>query len=392
MNIAEVNDKKSQRLFHKVPHIIYVGDENFICPLETMVEDSFQSGKNPYLEEGKAKRWILQDDNGRLIGRIGAFYNKNKAYKNEQPTGGCGYFECVNDTSAAKILFEAAENWLESEGMEAMEGPVNAGENYLNWGLLVKGFEKQGFGMPYHKPYYLKLFQEYGFQTYFEQYSYHLDFKTFPDRFWKIAKWIANKPAFTFEHFTWKDKDRFIDDFVTIYNRAWQEHDHFNPLNPREVDDFLTTAKTIIDEEFIWYAYHEGEPIALFGMIPDLNQILTHLDGKLNLMGIIKFLWYKWRNAMTRTRILIMGIVPQFQGSGIESAIFWHQNEVMKKRPWINEIELSWAGDFNPKIVSLYKSVGGMHTKTHHTMRYLFDRTKPFHRMPIIQDELPEKK
>ena len=120
-------------------------------------------------------------------------------------------------------------------------------------------------------------------------------------------------------------------------------------------------------------------------MVPDVNQILRHLKGKLDFMGALKFLYHKMRNTMTRTRILIMGIVPQFQKSGVESAIFWHLNEVMKRKPWITEVEMSWAGDFNPQIVSVYKAVGGDHMKTHYTMRYLFDRDKPFERAPIIQ-------
>ena len=90
---------------------------------------------------------------------------------------------------------------------------------------------------------------------------------------------------------------------------------------------------------------------------------------------------------MTRTRILIMGVTPKYQKSGIESAIFWHQDKLMKHKPEYKEVELSWAGDFNPKIIALYKSVGGVHVKTHYTMRYLFDRTKPFKRVPIIGSE-----
>jgi len=87
---------------------------------------------------------------------------------------------------------------------------------------------------------------------------------------------------------------------------------------------------------------------------------------------------------MTRTRSLIIGIVPQYQRSGVDAAMFWHLRPKMYKKSWYNEMELSWAGDFNPKVVALYESVGGKHTKTHYTMRYLFDRSKPFHRAPII--------
>lgn len=385
MKLIEVSDKQTRKLFHKVPDLIYKGDKNWACPLHVMVEDTFNPKKNPSFKSGEACRWILTDDKGNLLGRIGAFLNHKKTHTFDQPTGGCGFFECVNDFDAAKMLFDAAREWLRQRGMEAMDGPVNFGENYMNWGLLVDGFMPQGFGMPYNPPYYLDLFRKYGFEVYFEQYSYHLDYsKPFPERFWKIAGWVAQKPGYSFEHFSYDKTEKFVDDFCFIYDEAWRFHKHFQPLDKDDIRDFIKESKAVLDPEMIWFAYHDGTPIALFVMIPDINQILQKLNGKLNFINILKFLYYKQKKMMTRTRILIMGVSPKYQKSGIESAIFWHQDKLMKHKPQYKQVELSWAGDFNPKIIALYKSVGGVHVKTHYTMRYLFDRTKPFKRAPII--------
>jgi hypothetical protein len=143
----------------------------------------------------------------------------------------------------------------------------------------------------------------------------------------------------------------------------------------------------LLDPEFIWFAYCDNEPIAMFVMLPDFNQALRHLkNGKLNLLNIIKLTRFIKKGKFTRTRIIIMGVVEKYQRSGIDSAIFWHlQNKVMPHKPRYNELELSWAGDFNPKIISLYKSTGGVHAKTHYQMRYLFDREKPFERCKTIE-------
>lgn len=388
MKLIEVSDSGTKKLFHQVPHLIYKNDPVWPCPLHGMVEEVFDPAKNPSFKNGEAARWVLTDDQGQLLGRIGAFYNRKKAFVTEQPTGGCGFFECINDQQAATLLFDAAREWLRERGMEAMDGPVNFGENYVNWGLLADGYTHQGFGMPYNPPYYVELFRNYGFQVYFEQYSYHLDYtKPFPERFWKIAGWIAQKPDYSFKHFTFADSEKFIDDFCHIYDEAWKFHDHFQPLDKDELRDFITSSKAVLDPEMVWFAYHKDEPIAVFVMIPDVNQILRKLNGKMNFISILKFLYYKKTKVMTRARILIMGVVPKFQKAGVESAIFWHQDKLMKKKPQYTEIELSWAGDFNPKIIELYKSVGGVHVKTHYTMRYLFDRTKPFKRVPIIGAE-----
>ncbi len=385
-HLSEVRDPATRRQFHKVPRILYRDDPNWVCPLEMMTENTFDPAKNPAFKNGRAIRWVLTDDTGTLTGRIAAFVNRDKAFLFEQPTGGCGFFECINDQKAADMLFDAARDWLKSEGMEAMDGPVNFGENYINWGLLADGFMPQGFGMPYNPPYYLPLFESYGFGIYFRQFSYHLDttLPELPDRFWKVAEWVARKPQYSFRHFSWDEKDKFIEDFATIYDDAWRFHEHFKPMDKDELRDFLSSSRLMIEEKFIWFAYHEDQPIALFVMIPDINQILIHLNGRLTPWNMLRLLWYKRRKVMTRTRSIIIGISPKYQRSGIESAIFWNLRPVMYSMPWYKEMELSWAGDFNPKIVSLYESVGGKHMKTHYTMRYLFDRGKPFHRSPVI--------
>jgi hypothetical protein len=394
MQLIEITDKKTQKFFHKVPHPIYKGDPNWACPLEGMVENVFNPKKNPSFKRGEAIRWVLLDDNKKPIGRIAAFYNLDKAKTFEQPTGGCGFFECVDNQEAANKLFEAARDWLKSKGMEAMDGPVNFGENYMNWGLLADGFIPQGFGMPYNPPYYVKLFENYGFKIYFKQFSYHLDttLPELPDRFWKVAEWVAKKPQFSFRHFLWKEKEKFIDDFAQIYDNAWRFHEHFKPIDKDDLKDFINNAKFLIEEDLIWFAYHEGEPIALFVAVPDFNQILAKLKGRITLWNFPRVLWLKWRKTMTRTRSLIIGIVPKFQRSGIEAAIFWHLRPVMYRKPWYTEMELSWAGDFNPKIVALYESVGGKKMKTHYTMRYLFDRDKPFARAPVISPDQGKEK
>ncbi len=389
MRIIEVKDTATRKAFHQFPKDLYKGDSNWVAPLEVMVDSTFDPQKNAFYKHGDGTRWILTDDNGRTIGRIAAFFNGNKAYTFQQPTGGVGYFECIDNREAAFLLFDTAKGWLSERGMEAMDGPVNFGENLINWGLLVKGFEPQGFGMPYNKPYYQGLFEAYGFQVYFEQYSYHLNHKDpFPERFWKIAEWVAQKPNFRFEHVRFSHLEKYIGDFVKIYDQAWARHDNHQSVDLDDIRGMMRMAKLIADEEFIWFVYHNDEPVLFFGMIPDWNQILAKLNGKVNFWNLLKFLWYKKMHVITRARILIMGVVPKFQGTGLESAVFWHLDKVMKRKLWYNQVELSWVGDFNPKMVAMYKSVGGIHAKTHYTMRYLFDRDVPFERAPMLMKEV----
>ncbi len=392
MQVIEVTEISTIKAFHDVARDIYKGDQNWVQPLESLEDSTFDPKKNAFFNHGNGTRWILRNDDGKVIGRIGAFFNSNKAYDFKQPTGGCGFFECINDQQAANLLFDTARDWLKSQGMEAMDGPINFGENLINWGLLAEGFVQQGFGMPYNKEYYLQLFENYGFKVYFEQFSYHLNHKEpFPERFWKIAEWVAKKPNFRFEHVRFDKIEKYIQDFVKIYEQAWARHDNHKPVDLDDIRGMMKIARLIADEEFIWFAYYNDEPVLLFGMIPDWNQILKKLNGKSNLWSLLKFMWYKKIRTITRARILLMGVVPKFQGTGLESAVFWHMDKVMQRKLWINEVELSWVGDFNPKMMAIYKSVGGVHAKTHYTMRYLFDRSLPFERAPMLGKELTEK-
>ena len=387
MRLIEVTNKNTKKLFHQVPYLIYRNDKNWAAPIQGMVENIFNPEKNKTFKNGKAIRWILTDNKGNLLGRIAAFINFNLAKTYEQPTGGCGFFECIDNQEAANMLFDAAVKWNRENGMEAMDGPINFGENYINWGLLVDGFMPQGYGMPYNPKYYEKLFRGFGFEVYFEQYCYHLDYSVpFPERFWKIAAWVAKKPQYNFRHFDYKETDKFVKDFCAIYDAAWSFHEHYKPLDPADIYDFMSSSKAILDPEMIWFAYHEEKPIAMFVMIPDINQILIRLNGKLNLTGILKFLYYKQKKVITRTRIILMGVDPKYQRSGIESGIFWHQEQFMKKKSkrHIDEVELSWAGSFNPKIIAIYEATGAKKAKTHYTMRFMFDRSKKVTKAPVI--------
>jgi len=387
MQLIKVDNKKTRQLFHKVPHLIYKNDENWAAPLQGMVENIFNPEKNKTFRHGKAIRWILLGNNGELLGRIAAFVDFHLSETYKQPTGGCGFFECVNNKDAANTLFNAAVEWNREQGMAAMDGPINFGENYVNWGLLAKGFMPQSYGMPYNPEYYEKLFRNFGFEVYFEQYSYHLDYTVpFPERFWKIAAWVARKPQYKFKHFSYKEVDKFVLDLCTIYDAAWSHHEHYRPLDPDDIYDFLKESKSILDPNMICFAYHEERPIAMFVMIPDINQILIKLNGKLNLPGILKFLYYKHTKTIKRTRILLMGIDPKYQRSGIESGIFWHQEQIMKRKSHqhYTDVELSWAGNFNPKIIAIYEATGAKREKTHYTMRYMFDRNKKVSPAPII--------
>jgi hypothetical protein len=136
----------------------------------------------------------------------------------------------------------------------------------------------------------------------------------------------------------------------------------------------------------MWFVYHEGKPVAFYMMIRDLNQVIQKLkSGKLNLWRKLKLIYYLKRKTIKRCRVIVLGVVPKYQNKGLESGIFYQLKKVMLRKSWYNDMEMSWVGDFNPKMNALFKSFGATHTLTHATMRYLFDREKPFLKAPIVE-------
>jgi GNAT superfamily N-acetyltransferase len=396
MQIQEVLTREQRKEFVNFPKWLYRDDPFWICPLDSGVEGVFDPRINHTFRNGQAVRWLLKDSDGRTIGRIAAFIDNVRSAAHNQPTGGIGFFEVIESQEAAFMLFSTAIGWLKERGMEAVDGPVNFGENDNYWGLLVDGFMQQGFGMPYNKKYYRSYFEEYGFRKYFEQYSYHRKVREedgtivqFPERIMKIAGWLAKRQGFSFRHLEIRNLARYINDIVEIYNSTWSVFkDDFTPMEKNILYESFEKARPVIDEELIWFAYHNEKPISFFVLLPDLNQILKHLDGRMHVWNMLKFLYYRQKHEMTRMRAVVGGVHPSFQNSGVESAIFYHLYEVFKTKPWFRELELSWVGDYNPKMMAIYEALGAVRAKTHMTLRYMINDTLTF---KTYSEEMHEK-
>jgi hypothetical protein len=381
MNCIEVTDKKTRRDFLRVPKIIYKNDPNWICPLDMEIEKIFNPLKNDCFKHGDAIRWVLKDDLGNLIGRIAAFYDKNKAYHNPQPTGGVGFFECIDDQQAANLLFQTSREWLESNGMQAMDGPVNFGENFVYWGLLVEGFTQQGYGMPYNLPYYKELFESYGFRNYFEQYSFHDVFSNpYPERMKKFAEHFFEKPEYSFRHFEMDKSELYLNQLVEMYNKVWADFmENYTPLTFEDFNTIFQDAKALLNEQTIWYAYHNDMPIGFLIAFPDINQILKKLkNGKLHLINVLRLMYYR-RRAVTRARLLLSGIIPEYQRTGVVGALYLKLTGSMRSLG-MTELELSWVGDYNLTVNRMYTQFGAAKAKTHVTYRCLFNRDVEFER------------
>lgn len=387
MTIKEVVSARDRQEFLSLPTTLYKDYPKWIRPLDKDVEMVFDPEKNKSFRTGECIRWILLNDKAQTIGRVAAFHDKKISVKgNDQPTGGIGLFECINDQSAAFLLFDQCKQWLQSKGMEAMDGPVNFGSRDRFWGLLIEGFHLEpNYQCNYNPPYYKDFFEAYGFQVYFYQLTFGrkvdgpLDAKLY-----EKAKLISKNPAYRFEYLRKKEWGTLAEKIRTVYNRAWANRGEMPELTDQQAKLIVKQMKPILDETLIWFGYYNNESIAFFLSLPEVNQIFKHLNGKLNLVGKIKFLWHTWRKTNRKAFGVLFGVVPEHQGKGVDGAIIetfrqMHQKEYVR----YDDYEMNWIGDFNSKMIRVCEQINAPVVKRHATYRKLFDETKPFKRYPI---------
>ena len=385
MHLQEVLDAATRQEFLLFPIRLYKEDKNWIRPLDKDINAVFDTEENKYFRHGQATRWLLKNEQNETIGRVAAFINNKTAKTTEYIHGGMGFFECVDDTKAAFLLFDTCKQWLAERGMEAMDGPINFGDRDKWWGLLVDGFVEPNYCMYYHKPYYRNFFEQYGFQVYFEQYTYHRSVDApLPPMYADKADRIARDSNYKFEHIQKKNLEKYAEDFRYIYNKAWIKHSGVRELPKAQAMSVMKQLKPVLDEDIVWFAYYNQEPVGFFIMIPELNQIFKHLNGQLNWLGKIKFLYHKLMGTCKKMFGFAFGIIPEFQGRGLEGAIVMAAAKKVQPMKKYTDFEMNWIGSFNPKMIKICESVGSTVIKTHHTYRYLFDPTKPFHRAPMI--------
>lgn len=386
MELIIVDNEQTARQFIAAHVALNKQDPQWIRPLDKDVNDVFDVKKNKAYRHGECIRWILKDDHGVLIGRIAAFVNKK--YKNkgdEQPTGGVGFFDCINDQAAANLLFDTAQKWLLEKGMGAMDGPINFGERDRWWGLLTEGFHEPLYCMNFNPPYYQQLLENYGFQPFFHQICFALKVRDrLQDKFYVRHAQMAADPAFSAKHIRKKELEKFVEDFCFIYNKAWAQHAGGKDITKEKAMIMFKQLSMVMDEKLVWFIYHNNEPIGCWLNLPDLNQYFKHLNGQFGLLRKLQFLYLKWTGSSKKFIGLLFGIIPEFQGKGADAyMIVEGAKQIQDKLPY-EDYEMQWIGDFNTKMINVAESLGTYRSRQLTTYRYLFDRSKPFKRHPFL--------
>ncbi|MCF8348843.1 MAG: hypothetical protein K9G61_08525 [Bacteroidales bacterium] len=387
-HLREVVNLKDERIFLNMVDNIYRYEKNWVRPLDDEIIKIFNKEKNRRFRTGEAIRWIIFDTEKNPVGRIAAFYDKIGLNDWQQPTGGVGFFESINDQNVANLLFDTAKSWLEKKGLEAMDGPVNFGNRDYFWGCLKAGFHQPIFNMPYNPAYYNELFENYGFRNYFDQFTYRLtlDSALLNPILQLKSQRLKRDQKLRITNYNKKSGDQIASDFSEVFNKAWARFPGVEPIEVTQAKALFYSLKPILDERLVILAHYDNQPIGFFIMIPDINQLITRNKGKMNWFNKIKLILdLKVLKKCNRVIGLIFGVIPEFQGKGIEAGLVMKFAENTEERHFpYSLLEMNWIGDFNPTMMKLVELIGGEIYKTHVTYRYLFNPTKPFHRAPVV--------
>jgi GNAT superfamily N-acetyltransferase len=322
MNIIPVNSKAELRTFFRLPYRLYRRDPLWVAPLFSEVRAQFDHTLNPFLDHCEYQLFLLQDGK-HFTGRIAAFIEKLAVEAWQEPIGLFGYFEAPNDPTAARLLLDTAADWLRARGMRSMRGPWSFVSQ--EWGSVIEGFETPAVVMsPQNPPFYSNLFDSYGLEKIKDLLVYIIDERegyTIPPRILELTDRVAARYGIHVRPVDMSHYDQEVETLIELSNQSLEHNWGYSPVTEDEVRAMAHDLKPIIHPKAVLFAEdQEGHPVGFAIAIPDVNQILKGLNGRLLPFGWLRLLWMLPR--LRSYRMFALGVIPAYHGKGIDSLIY----------------------------------------------------------------------
>ena len=358
ISIVEVESAARLNDFIDLPNRLYGNDPNYVTPLKSERLEFFDRDKNPFYRAAKTKLFLAERD-GEIVGRIATCINFAHNEYHEEQTGFFGFFDCVDDIEVASSLLKTAMIQLKRENMERMRGPMNFSSNH-ECGFLVEGFDSPPVVMmTYNPPYLPRLAEKFGLKKVMDLLAYKLTQNDpIPERVQKIVEKLRKRAGVTVRNLNMRDFENEVQKVRQIYNEAWEHNWGFVPMTEDEFNHLSKGLKQIVEPELIFIAEHEGRPVGFLMAVPDVNQALIHLKGKLMPVGLFKLLWHtKVSNKIDGIRVITMGVVPEFRKRGLDSILYVdiYNRGIERGYKWA---ELSWILETNELMRSAIEQMG----------------------------------
>jgi len=366
IKIIPVKTQKDLNRFIKYPFLLYKNDPNWVPPLISEQKNFFSPDHNPYFEHSEVQLFLALDDK-KVVGRISAHTNTQHNRFHDDKIGFFGFFESIDDQIVAEKLIKTASDWNLSRGKDILRGPVNFSTND-ECGLLIDGFDSPPFVMmPHNHQYYLALLEKTGLKKSMDLYAYLIPKKPTPERLARITEKLQKRGRFTIREIRRKRKFKRedLETVFTVYSKAWERNWGFVPMTKKEFDHLIDSIFDFLRPEFVYLAFVNDEPAGFYAAIPDYNQLLIKMRGRLFPFGFIHFLLGK--NKITRLRIVTMGVIKEYQNRGIDT-VFYTKNFIVAnqhKKLKIKDAELSWILENNLMMNRIAQNLNGRIHKTY---------------------------
>jgi hypothetical protein len=362
VQIQPVISRKQLREFIELPWKIYRDDPHWVPPLVRHLKETFNPRKNPFYDHADVQLFLARRGD-KSVGRIAAVVNDAHNQFHEERTGFFGFFESVNDEDVAQKLLETARDWLREKGMETLRGPANFSSND-EWGMLIQGFDKSPMlMMTYNPPYYPEFMDRYGLSKAKDLYAYRMFTKDgVPARLRRMAEKIQQREDMAIRPIYMKDFDNELGRIKEVYNNAWSKNWGFVPMTDEEFDHLAKQLKPLVVPELVLLAEVAGQPAGFSLTLPDYNQALKHINGRLFPFGLIKLWWYSRK--IDCVRIMVTGVVHKYQKRGID-AIFYIRTFDTGVARGVKWGEMSWVLEDNEMMKRAMEMMGGKIYKTY---------------------------
>ena len=362
LHVEEVRNKQELMTFIRFPWKIYQGDRYWVPPL---IKDQIQkfSPTHPFLSHAEMILF-LASRTGEIVGRIAGIIDHHYVEFHQEKVGFFGFFESIHDREVAEVLLSKVGNWLKERGMEKMIGPMNPSTND-ECGLLVDGFESSPcLMMPYNPSYYSSLLEGFGLKKAMDLYAYFVEQSTFfRDRLPRITERLVKKePKLRVRPLNLRHMDEELKIIKDIYNHAWSKNWGFVPLTDAEMDDLAKQLKPLIVPDLVLFVYWEDEPVGFSVSLPDYNEVLKRLNGKLGLLGILKFFYFSRK--ISTVRVMLLGVKHAFQKRGVEGLLYIETFRRGTGKGYF-QAECSWILENNILMQRGIEAMGGKRYKTY---------------------------
>jgi len=336
----------------------YAGDPHFVTPLRIDCFDRWKPS-NPLFRHAEAQHFVAVRD-GRDVGRIAAAVDREEERVHGEPVGNFGWFECEDDEETAHALLDRAAAWLRERGRTRVRGPLSYTTNGIS-GLLVED-RRPGppvIDMAYNPPWYARLLESWGLEQVMDLLAYWAPTaERPPERFARVVARMRRRGGIHVRPFR-TDRQGFAEDVdlvLDLYNRSWEKNWGFIPLSEAEIRHQAKSFRPILRPEFTFFAEAEGVPVGFLLALPDVNQALLPLAGRLWPWALVSFL--RGLRRVTRIRVLTLGVVPEFRRKGIE-AILIHDIFRSTHEHGLEGGECSWILADNELMIASLEQTGG---------------------------------